>query len=88
MQVDAAQVGKEALQDHPTVLYGCQVVVGHHKGVQAGEDGAQLAYLLPVMETVVGDVQQAQRRAGRGSGQHTVVLVAAQEQLLKPSGGN
>lgn len=82
MQVDAAQVGEEALQDSPAVLYGGQVVVGHHQGVQAGEHGAKLAHLLPVLEAVIGDMQQPQRGAGHGSGRYTVVFVAAQEQLL------
>lgn len=87
MQVDAAQVGEETWQDVFTVLNGRQVVVGHDQSVQAGEHGAKLADLCPVLEAVVGDVEQAQGGAGHAGGTHTAVLVKAQEQLLQTAGG-
>ncbi len=49
MQVDAAEVGEEPLQDVLVVLNGGQVVVGHDQGVQAGEHGAKLADFGPVL---------------------------------------
>lgn len=88
MQVDAAQVGEETWQDVFAVLNGRQVVVGHDQRVQAGEHGAKLADLCPVLEAVVGDVEQAQGGAGHAGGTHTAVLVKAQEQLLQTAGGS
>lgn len=88
MQVDGAQVGEETWQDVFTVLNGRQVVVGHDQSVQAGEHGAKLADLCPVLEAVVGDVEQAQGGAGHAGGTHTAVLVKAQEQLLQTAGGS
>lgn len=88
MQVDTAQVGEEAWQDVFTVLNGRKVVVGHDQRVQAGEHGAKLADLGPVLEAVVGDVEQAQGGAGHAGGTHTAVLVKAQEQLLQTAGGS
>lgn len=86
MQVDAAEVGEEPLQDFFAVLNRSQVVVGHDQGVQAGEHGAELADLGPVLEAVVGDVKQAQGGEGHAGGTHSTVLIKAQEQLLQPEG--
>lgn len=86
MQVDAAKVGKETLQEILAVLNGAQVVVGHDQSVQAGEHGAKFANFGPVLEAVVGDMEQAQGGAGHTGGTHTTVLVKAQEQLLQPAG--
>lgn len=85
VQVDAAQVGEEPPQDVLVVLNGGQVVVGHDQSVQAGEHGAKLADLGPVLEAVVGDVEQTQGGAGHAGGTHVTVLVKAQEQLLQPA---
>ena len=85
MQVNAAKVGKEPLQDIFVVLNGCQIVVGHDQSVQAGEQGTKLTDFGPLLETVVSDVKQAQGGAGHTGGSHTTVLIKAQEQLLQPA---
>lgn len=74
------------MQDILAVLNGGQVVVGHDQSVQAGEHGAKLADLGPILEAVVGDMKQAQGGTGHAGGTHTTVLVKAQEQLLQPAG--
>ena len=86
MQVDAAQVGEEPLQDVFVVLNGSQVVVGHDQRVQAGEHGAELADLGPVLEVVVGDVEQAQAGEGPTGDTQAAVAIKGQEQLLQPAG--
>lgn len=86
MQVDAAEVGEEPLQDVLAILNGGQIVVGHDQSVQAGKHGAKLADFGPVLEAVVGDVKQAQGGASHTGGTHATVLIKAQEQLLQPAG--
>lgn len=40
----------------------------------------------PVLQAVVGDVEQAERGAGCAGGTHATVLVKAEEQLLQSAG--
>lgn len=86
VQVNAAEIREEPLQNILVILNRGQVVVGHDQGVQAGEHGAKLADFGPVLEAVVGDVKQAQGWTSHTGGTHTAVLIKAQEKLLQPAG--
>lgn len=85
MKINAAEVGEEPLKDVFAVLNGRQVIVGHDQRLQAGKHGAELADFRPVVQSVVCDVQEAQRGAGGAGGPHTAVLIKAQKQLLQPT---
>lgn len=59
-------------------------VVGQHQGAQARVHHAQLPHLGPVLQLVVSDLQQAQRRAGRVRFRDVAEAVEAEEELIQP----
>lgn len=86
VEVDAAQVGEQVLQGLLGVLHGVHAVFGQDQCAQARVQPPELPDLGPVLQLVVGDLQQAQGRAGRLGLGHGVVAVQAEEELLQPAG--
>lgn len=75
------QVGEEAPQRLLSVAHTLQSVIGQHQSVEAGVHPPKLPHFSPVLQVVVCDLQQAQRRAGGPGFGNSLVAVQAQKKL-------